>query len=121
MTPEWVGLNFRVPERTSAVRVHMVAVALIALPLFVGCGATERQRVERAAKERWYARYATCARRSGHLYGCVLQGARIPVELQFTDDFRSSSQHRCFRATPTVVHDVSMTSFGYTCAFGRAR
>jgi hypothetical protein len=98
----------------------MLAVALIALPCFVGCGATERQKVERAAKERWYARGATCAHRSGHLYGCVLEGARIPVKLQFTDDFLSSSQHRCFRATPKVVHDVSMTSFGYACAFGRA-
>jgi hypothetical protein len=107
-------------ERKSADRVPILAVALIALPVFVACGPTERQKVERAAKERWDARDATCAHRSGHLYGCVLQGARIPVKLQFTDDFLSSRQHRCFRATATVVHDVSMTGFGYTCAFGRA-
>jgi hypothetical protein len=84
-------------ERKSADRVPILAVALIALPVFVACGPT-----------------------SGHLYGCVLQGARIPVKLQFTDDFLSPRQHRCFRATATVVQDVSMTSFGYTCAFGRA-
>jgi hypothetical protein len=47
------------------------------------------------------------------------EGAHIPLELQFTDDYLSSEQHRCFRAGQTVV-DVSTTTQGYACAFARA-
>jgi len=57
--------------------------------------------------------------RSGKLYGCVLLGAHIPLKLQFTDDYLSSEQHRCFSAGRMMV-DVSMTRSGYACAFGRA-
>jgi hypothetical protein len=88
--------------------------------LLVGCGPSERERVERAAMKRWHARSATCAHRSGKLYGCVLLRARIPVRFQFTNDFLTSKQHRCFRAGQTIV-DVSMTTRGYACAFGHAR
>jgi hypothetical protein len=49
----------------------------------------------------------------------VLHGAQIPLRLQFTDDFLSSEQHRCFRAGRSVV-DISTTPSGYACAFGRA-
>lgn len=87
--------------------------------LLVGCGATERAKVERAAKKRWHARIVTCTHHYGKLYGCVLLGARIPLRLQFTDDYLSSKQHRCFRASQTIV-DVSTTTSGYACAFGRA-
>jgi hypothetical protein len=93
---------------------------LSAVLLLVGCGPTEREKVERAAKKRWQARGATCTHRSGKLYGCVLLRARIPVRLQFTDDYLSSKQHRCFRASREIV-DVSTTTAGYACAFGRAR
>jgi hypothetical protein len=87
--------------------------------LLVGCGATEREKVERAAAKRWNAHSVTCRHRSEKLYGCVLLGAHIPLRLQFTDDYLSPKQHRCFRAGKTIV-DVSMTKFGYACAFGRA-
>ena len=92
---------------------------LAATLLLVGCGPTEREKIERAAKGRWHARSATCTHRSGKLYGCVLLRAHIPLKLQFTDDFLSSKQHRCFRASRPIV-DVSMTTSGYACAFGRA-
>jgi hypothetical protein len=91
---------------------------LAAALLLVGCGPSEREKVERAAKERWHARGATCTHRSGKLYGCVLLRAHIPLRLQFTDDFLSSKQHRCFRAGRPIV-DVSTTPSGYACAFGR--
>jgi hypothetical protein len=100
------------PERLRGGRVLLAAVVLL-----VGCGPTEREKVERAASKRWHARSATCTRRSGHLYGCVLFRAHIPVKLEFTDDFLSSKQHRCFRASERIV-DVSMTARGYACAFG---
>jgi hypothetical protein len=86
--------------------------------LLSGCGTSERERVERAAKQRWHARTATCTHRSGKLYGCVLLGAEIPVSRQFTNDFLTP-QHRCFRAREAII-DVSMTSSGYEWAFGRA-
>jgi hypothetical protein len=93
-------------------------VALAAALLITGCGTTERAKVERAAKERWHARAATCTHRSGRLYGCVLLKAHIPLKLQFTDDYLSWKQHRCFRASREIV-DVSTTTSGYACAFGR--
>jgi hypothetical protein len=96
----------------------VLVVVLGAVLLFSGCGPTERQRVERVAKKRWHADDATCVHRWGHLYGCVLLEAAIPLKLQFTDDFLSSKQHRCFRASPTI-RDVSTTSLGYACALGR--
>ena len=107
-------------ERHAVVRVcsRSVVLALVLL-LVVGCGVTERKKVEQAAKNRWHARSATCTHRTGKLYGCVLLGAHIPVRLQFTDDFLSVKQHRCFRASQTIV-DVSTTTSGYACAFGRA-
>jgi hypothetical protein len=101
-------------------RARGVGAGLVLTLLLVGCGATERKKVEHAAKERWQARSATCIHRAGNLYGCVLVGARIPVNLQFTDDFLSARQHRCFRASRRIV-DVSRTAAGYPCAFGRTR
>ena len=92
---------------------------LAAVLLLVGCGRTEREKVERAASKRWHADSATCTHRSGHLYGCVLVRPHIPLKLQFTDDYLSSRQHRCFRATQTIA-DVSTTTRGYACAFGHA-
>jgi hypothetical protein len=97
-----------------------VGAGLVLTLLLVGCGATQREKVEHAAKERWQARSATCMHRAGNLYGCVLVGARIPVKLQFTDDFLSPVQHRCFRTGRRIV-DVSTTAAGYQCAFGRTR
>jgi len=41
------------------------------------------------------------------------------VRRQFTNDFLTPQQHRCFRAGEAII-DVSMTSSGYECAFGRA-
>jgi hypothetical protein len=96
-----------------------VSVVLAAVLVLIGCGATEREKVERAATKRWHARSATCMHRSGKLYGCVLLQAHIPLKLQFTDDYLSSKQHRCFRASQTII-DVSTTARGYACAFGRA-
>ena len=102
-------------DRGRGVGVVLAAAAL----LLVACGPSEREKVERAAKKRWHARSATCTHRSEKLYGCLLLGAHIPVKLQFTDDFLSSKQHRCFRAGQTIL-DVSTTTRGYACAFGRA-
>ena len=87
--------------------------------MLVGCGPTEREKVERAAKNRWQAQSATCTPRFWKLYGCVLLRAHIPLKLQFTDDYLSSEQHRCFSAGRMMV-DVSMTRSGYASAFGRA-
>ena len=87
--------------------------------VLVACGSTERAKVERAAKKRWQARSATCIHRAGKLYGCVLLEAHIPLRLQFTDDYLSSRQHRCFRAARTF-DDISTTASGYACAFGGA-
>jgi hypothetical protein len=101
-------------------RVCDVGAALVVSLLLVGCGATERQKVEHAAKARWQSRSATCMHRAENLYGCVLVGARIPLKLQFTNDFLSPKQHRCFRASRRIV-DVSTTPSGYACAFGRTR
>jgi hypothetical protein len=92
---------------------------LTSVLLLVGCGPTERTKVEQAAKKRWHAHSAICTHRSGNLYGCVLLGAHIPLRLQFTNDYLSARQHRCFRASSTIV-DVSTTTSGYECAFGRA-
>jgi len=117
MTPERERSSC-VSEEARSHRVRRLGIVLAAL-LLVGCGLNEREKVERAAKDRWHAQSATCTHRSGHLYGCVLLRAHIPLKLQFTDDYRSSKQHRCFRASQTIV-DVSMTMTGYACAFGRA-
>ena len=101
--------------------IEFAASALCLPPalLLVGCGSTEREKVERAAKRHWHARSATCTHRSGKFYGCVLLRPHIPLKLQFTDDFLSSEQHRCFRASRPIV-DVSTTTRGCACAFGRA-
>jgi len=117
MTPEREDRRVSA-KRHVADRVRRLGIVLAAL-LLVGCGLNEREKVERAAKDRWHAQSATCTHRSGHLYGCVLLRAHIPLKLQFTDDYSSSKQHRCFRASQTIV-DVSMTMTGYACAFGRA-
>jgi hypothetical protein len=106
-------------ERHAADGVRTLGAVLAVAVLLVGCGPSEREKVERAAKKRWQAHSATCTHRSGKLYGCVLLRAHIPLKLQFTDDYLSSKQHRCFRASQTIV-DVSTTTSGYACAFGRA-
>jgi hypothetical protein len=106
-------------KRLTSDRLRGVAVVLAAALLVVGCGPSEREKVERAAKTRWQARSGTCTHRSGNLYGCVLLRAHIPLRLQFADDYLSSKQHRCFRADRTIV-DVSTTPRGYACTFGRA-
>ena len=118
MTPEGKGRSLP-GTNTATERVAILGVVSAVALLLSGCGPSERERVERAAKQRWNARTATCTHRSGQLYGCVLLGAQIPVGRQFTDDFLTPEQHRCFRAGEAII-DVSMTSSGYACAFGRA-
>ena len=108
------------PTQSAAGRSRSLGVVLAAVLLLAGCGPSERERVERAASKRWRADSATCTRRSERLYGCVLVNAHIPRRLQFTDDFLSSKQHRCFRVSQTVA-DVSTTTHGYMCAFGHVR
>jgi hypothetical protein len=91
------------------------------------CGPSEAERVERAAKGRWHAQSASCTKgssailfhRRGVLYWCVLRGATIPIRSQFTDDFMSPAQHRCFFYGDARVADVSRTERGYDCALGR--
>jgi hypothetical protein len=119
MTPE------REPQESVAhatrIRSSSVLAAVFAVGLLLaGCGPSQRAIVERAAPKRWHARSATCVHRSERLYGCVLQGAQIPLRLQFTDDFLSSEQHRCFRAGHSVVGVSTASSSGYACAFGPA-
>jgi hypothetical protein len=65
-------------KRLTSDRLRGVAVVLAAALLVVGCGPSEREKVERAAKTRWHARSGTCTHRSGNLYGCVLLRAHIP-------------------------------------------
>lgn len=106
--------------------VRLFALTALAFSA-VACGPSEAERVERAAKARWHAQSASCRKRSsavlfhrrGVLYGCVLRGATIPIRSQFTDDFMSPAQHRCFFYGNAGVTDVSRTERGYDCALGR--
>jgi hypothetical protein len=89
MTPERVD-RWSGNQATRTDRVRGLSVVLAAALLLVGCGPSEREKIERAAKERWHASSATCTHRSEKLYGCVLLRAHIPLRMQFTDDFLSS-------------------------------
>src|SRR5919201_4842124 len=106
------------PERVETSARMMRRTFLVFLPLVVwcaGCGPSTAQRVEQAAKVRWHAQSASCVRRSsvvvagrsGELYRCILGGASIPIQQQFTDDFMASTQHRYFLRTETRIADIS--------------
>ena|SRR5436190_17633893 len=106
-------------------RLTLVLLLPFVLPC-AGCGPSAAERVERAAKIRWHAQSASCVRRSsvfvagrrGDLYRCILRGASIPLQQQFTDDFMATTQHRCFLSTETRIADVSTSKRGWECAHG---